>query len=204
MQPSRSRRFVPKHLLHGAALVLAACWLGGCASHDASERDASTGGATSDAPPAKHPIGTGGGGNGENGENGGSGGGKTTPEETPCDQNPVCKSLNALGVGTDETPRLDANGDPLPDTFNPLGSQRHALNPVSELFVGFRFASESSVFELHDDEDETRTNPLVRTYTDDLTAMLSTVVAADLDGDGAQEIAGLWFDEGELVLRPPA
>jgi hypothetical protein len=81
---------------------------------------------------------------------------------------------------------VDAEGYPLPSSYNPLGTRLRGLFPATELFAaGMRFGgatSDASVHELHNDLDESGTAPrLLGNLADSAwtQAAAHTAVAAD-------------------------
>lgn len=77
-----------------------------------------------------------------------------TPTGTGSGVDSVQMSLQRLGVNTDETPRMDENGDVLPEDYSPLGSE-HTVAQTDELFVAglqLRFEKPAGGFETLDDK----------------------------------------------------
>jgi hypothetical protein len=135
---------------------------------------------------------------------------------------PVALALNGLGVSTCPSPRLDDEGDALPDDFTPLGPTR-AFDTAELLFVGpdatFPEGTTDTVgiFEL------TPEAPLpgepVRSYRPDLLYAPAggdrdwavddgvapqtrrAAAAADVDGDGLEEIVAVHLRGNDLTFR---
>jgi hypothetical protein len=198
-----------------ATLGLVACGGDGASPQGADSRDEPTAGSSGSGGSAGNAsggsnAGSGGstGGAGSSGNAGTAGSAGSAPA-TACERDPVCRSLSALGVDTETTSRLARGGEPLPDSWNPLGGARRSLYPKMELFAGGMraagAASHASVLELHDDDaaEAARDHRLMRELGDTAwtAAPVHAAVAGDIDGDGVQEIAGVWLDAGVLKLR---
>lgn len=127
-------------------------------------------------------------------------------------------SLNALGVDTSYVARVDEHGNPLPDDYTPLG-EVHRIDPVTELwFGGVSIGGNGPVARLV--EDISALTPsgtglvvpavlhgfsqadvpwLMEQGADGQFARsLRSAVAADVDGDGAEELVILHFSEQRL------
>jgi hypothetical protein len=66
---------------------------------------------------------------------GGGGGGATAPTPpTAGGGDSVADSLTALGIDTSDAPLTDENGNPLPESYTPLGA-RPRLNKLDEIFT---------------------------------------------------------------------
>lgn len=133
-------------------------------------------------------------------------GGKYTGSCDDADE--VCRSLDSLGVDVKSTPRLDDRGEPLPGSYNPLGSRVRPLFPALELFVGGMrtqgATNPASLLELHDDAADAGVDPqLSRDFANSAWTQSAAhaAVAADVDGDGIQEIVGVFSDASSLRLR---
>jgi len=136
----------------------------------------------------------------------GTGGTGSTGPSGPCANDPVCTSLNALGVDTTKVPRIGPTGSELPASFNPFGGKVTALYPKQELYIGgLKLASSnktSAIVERHADKSGDPANQVLFQAAEDWTsAALHTAVAGDFDGNGRQEIVGIYAKEGALWLH---
>ena len=97
-------------------------------------------------------------GNTDNGAGGGSqptpDGGPTTQPPPPAQQNPatVSESLAKLGVSTAETPRVDENGDALPDDYSPLGTEHTVAQIDEKQFIKIELADGAVLIPMSDDK----------------------------------------------------
>ena len=133
---------------------------------------------------------------------------------------PVGVSLNTLGIDTTASPRLGDDGNPLPDDYLPLG-QTVTLGVGGdaaaryELFIGGPATSRDDVWSnqvIWEDNTPTSPNPVDPLYglaapifdLDALGATWHAAVAADIDGDGLDELImaslGGQNDSGELTI----
>ena len=158
---------------------------------------------------------------------GGGGGGAPiapgpTPQPTPPDPT-VSESLAALGIDTTATPRLGDNSRPLPDSYSPLGSTWE-VGRKSEIFYGGArvdgFATQATL--LQDLESVLGPWGPIQSSSleslgglqssqlpwlidlapkDDLIATKRAATAADVDGDGREEIAMVYVDGNQLKFR---
>jgi len=146
-------------------------------------------------------------GGGGSGSGSGGGGGSSTGD-------PVRDSLVALGVNVDEvtnTPRLDDDGDPLPGDYSPFGSSK-SFDTIEEiLLIGPQFNNSSSLMTLYELQGQGSAPVTVWNKADIFTpspaqtpwassvganpANLRAAAAADIDGDGLDEVVVL-FREG--------
>jgi hypothetical protein len=130
------------------------------------------------------------------GDGGGSGGGGASGDE-------VRDKLINLGVNVEETPRLDDDSDPLPEDYSPFGSAQ-SFDTIEEItLVGPQFENTDSLFTIYElqsqndrpiyekenfftpSPEDTPWASSIGTNPDNLRA----VVAADIDGDGLDEVA---------------
>jgi hypothetical protein len=149
---------------------------------------------------------------GSGGAGGGSGG---------SSGNAVTNSLNGLGIDTSATPRQSESGSSLPQSYNPLG---HTLmvDPLMEIYIGgMPLAGSTAAATLVDDFSQSPIDPN-KVITPTTLFQLSTtdapwwteqlpgqspretkraVAAADVDGDGLQEIATVFVEDSNLLLQ---
>lgn len=147
---------------------------------------------------------------------GGGGGGSPT-----TGGNEVEESLHGLGIDTSESPRLDDNEEPLPDSFAPLGPTFPVDRRVEVFLGGFQLGSSAAVATLIED---VATNPAgpngliaperlfeqfsaeAPWWTEDLPdgtfrRTRRASVAGDQDGDGVQEVVTVFYDEPQLRVQ---
>lgn len=151
----------------------------------------------------------------------GGGGDAPPPEEPPGPEPTVQETLETLGIDTTVTPRLDEAGDPLPTSFTPLG-QTYELQKLSELvvcgIVPESAEGDLSLFGLQIPAGETSSEAeLLHVLSDEETPWASesidigfedaelprswrSIVGADVDGDGRQEIACVYVADSQLHL----
>jgi len=170
--------------------------------------DASDAGRAANAGSAGRANGGGAVGDGESAGQGGAanGSGGAVGAGSACASDPVCAALNGLGVDTTKTPRVGPTGDALPASFNPFGGKVTALYPKEELYLGgLKLAGTtktSAIVERHADEPGDPANNVMFQAADDWTqAALHSAVAGDFDGNGRQEIAGVYVKDGSIWLH---
>lgn len=136
---------------------------------------------------------------GSDGDGAGGTGGTPTGDE-------VRDSLAALGVNVEETPRLDDDMTPLPDDYSPFGSAQ-SFDTIEEiLLIGPQLENTNSLLTIYElqsqndrpiygrenfftpDPSETPWAASVGTTP----ASLRSAAAADIDGDGLDEVAVLY------------
>ncbi len=116
----------------------------------------------------------------------------------------VESTLTALGVDITPTPRVDRDGDPLPDSYAPLGSRPFVFKHDEVLFAGLQLEGQSNTTVLYNGVAETRKpdgtldEPLhfdaVTTpeaswdSTGNALILKRNATAADIDGDGRDEV----------------
>jgi hypothetical protein len=137
---------------------------------------------------------------------GSAGAGNPGSSKVNCGSDAVCASLNGLGVDTTKTPRVGPTGSPLPDSFNPFGGKVTALYPKQELYIGgLKLAGSSkgsAIVERHADKPgDPANNVMFQAAEEWTTAALHTAVAGDFDGNGRQEIAGIYVKDGAIWLH---
>ena len=141
---------------------------------------------------------------------GGSGGGGDTGDE-------VRDALVNLGVDVEVTPRLDDDLDPLPDDYSPFGSSQ-SFDTIEEiLLIGPQFENSNSlmtIYELQSQNDRPvygkenffTPNPSETSWAasvGDAPTNLRTSAAADIDGDGFDEVVVLYREGsgGAITLQ---
>jgi len=197
-------RFSCASTLAALCLSLAAC-SGGAGDANDTAVDAGQTQTTGSAGAGTGNAGSANGGTGNAGaDNGGTG--NAGADNGACAGDPVCASLNGLGVDTTKTPRVGPAGKDLPASFNPFGGKVTALYPKQELYIGGlslgASANNSAIVERHADLPKDPANNVMFQAAEDWTkAALHAAVAGDFDGDGRQEIAGLYVKSGTLMLH---
>ena len=119
---------------------------------------------------------------------------------------PLEATLNQLGVDTSDSPRLDDNSEPLPDSYLPLGGS-FPLNRTTELFLAgvslgdptmpgtfdgldsevafIRTEEETGV--LHEEDSPEPSWAVHQTRDRDFSRTTRAAALADIDGDGREE-----------------
>jgi hypothetical protein len=141
---------------------------------------------------------------------GGDGGTRVTPATTVED------ALDNFQIDTEQTPRLDGDGDPLPDDYAPFGSSA-AIERFAELaFLGFETelvaGSRLSIAKERSDQNGNFSAELLHSIPTTATpwivssginpAHVRAAAAGDFDGDGIEELAVVYheFDEPFIEL----
>ncbi len=120
----------------------------------------------------------------------------------------VVDTLHNLNVDTEEGPRLDGNGQPLPESYTPLRPRR-TLRQHDELFV--------AGLGIDDELDQVNLLKFTRTNADGTGMMnklpeqplptawrnseVNAAAAGDVDGDGFDEVVLFWWDDVDSELR---
>ena len=118
--------------------------------------------------------------------------------------------MNELGVSTSPTARQDANGNPIPDDYSPLGNTYTPAKRVELAVLGVELAGATDRMAIVDDLGDgggmlfssgghalpgfqrgSRGNPNTR----------RDATAGDIDGDGFDELVAAYMRDQELVLR---
>ena len=139
------------------------------------------------------------------------------PEETPGSEpyaDPILNTLHSLGVSLEdpESPRVEADGRVLPQSYAPLGAQLEVSRPAELLLAGFRLVDpdlgvidEGSIIErLPETEFEPERTSLLHTtpYNAWLGSRIRRAVGADLDEDGVHEVVIAHLpDGGDLQIQ---
>jgi hypothetical protein len=145
-------------------------------------------------------------------DSGGGGGTRITPATRVED------ALDNLQIDTTQTPRLDSDGDPLPDDYAPFGSSA-AIERFAELaFLGFETelvaGSRLSIAKERPDQNGNFSAELLHSIPTSETPWIVSsginpsnvraAAAGDFDGDGIEELAVVYheFDEPfvELII----
>ena len=143
------------------------------------------------------------------GATGGAGGSRVTGDE-------VRDKLANLGVPVDETPRLDDDAEALPDDYSPFGSSQ-SFDTIEEiLLVGPQLSNSNSlltIYELQSQNDRPifgkeeffAPNASETPWASSIGAgpdNLRVAAAADIDGDGLDEVAILYREgtQGPITL----
>jgi len=143
-------------------------------------------------------------------DSGGGGGTRVTPATTVED------ALDNFQIDTTQTPRLDSDGDPLPDDYAPFGSSA-AIERFAELaFLGFETelvaGSRLSIAKERPDQNGNFSAELLHSIPTSETpwivssginpANVRAAAAGDFDGDGIEELAVVYheFDEPFIEL----
>ena len=143
-------------------------------------------------------------------DSGGGGGTRVTPATT------VEGALDNFQIDTTQTPRLDSDGDPLPDDYAPFGSSA-AIERFAELaFLGFETelvaGSRLSIAKERPDQNGNFSAELLHSIPTSETpwivssginpANVRAAAAGDFDGDGIEELAVVYheFDEPFIEL----
>ena len=129
------------------------------------------------------------------------------------------ETLETLGVNLDLGKRKDGSGKELPDSFSPLGPTVHLgssassddsspssfAHPSKELFIANR---RSLRLLEQDDQGNPKTlrnfNANENTWIDDTRTegqSFRDVAAADLDGDGIEEVVAVYLDRGDNTIK---
>jgi len=130
-------------------------------------------------------------------------------------------SLNELGIDTTPSPRLGDNGQPLPENYSPLGKTLQ-IDPLMELYVGgVPLTGSTSVATLLEDFSNNPPDGTGTITPEPLFALDAAeapwwpeslpsqsfrqtkraVAAADLDGNGIDEIVTLFAEDPRLSLQ---
>lgn len=139
-------------------------------------------------------------------------GGRLTPGKRPPRDHG--ESLERLGVSMDQVPRLGNDGNFLPESYSPFGSS-FVLDRRAELFVGGVVVTGAGSGTLFEDLAPDPTNPPVLSTwpyswmlddqpVNDCSRQPTTtraVTAADVDGDGFEELAAVYVTGIDVVLH---
>jgi hypothetical protein len=135
------------------------------------------------------------------GGGGGNGGG------TPVSADPVEASLNAMSIDTTETPRVDDDQDPLPDSYSPLGAKAD-IDKFDEIaLLGMQLSTGATVpmavFEEVPTTQTTFTTSVL--HAPDATAApwtggnyIRAGARADIDDDGYEELLIVYQDHSAI------
>lgn len=126
----------------------------------------------------------------------------------------VADTLSRLGVDTTPTPRVAADSTQLPQSYSPLGAKR-TLAKKSEIFLaGVPREGSSALVDLIKFEPGVSHVPGVPNTPDRTRSLPSTpldaawkssshnaAAACDVDGDGLEEVALLWWSASDNAIR---
>jgi len=143
-----------------------------------------------------------------------------TSEKAPIGGDPVTGMLHALGVATIKTPLKDDDGNPLPNSFSPLGASPK-LNKLSEMFIfGANLAQNASTAPTFvaslspskvDDvnsiilRSELKAWPNPTPYSDTPWADVDYLRAStgeDIDGDGLDDMIVVYYQKSARMGVP--
>jgi len=143
------------------------------------------------------------------GDGGGGGGMQITPAMTVED------ALDNFQIDTTQTPRLDSDGDPLPDDYAPFGSSA-AIERFAELaFLGFETelaaGSQLSIAKERPDQNNNFDAVLLHDIPQAETPWINSsglnpphvraAAAGDFDGDGVEELAVVYHEFNEPFIE---
>mgnify|MGYP001352494212 CR=1 FL=1 len=126
---------------------------------------------------------------------------------------PLAASLRALGVKVEDSPRKDfSKVEDMPPDYVPFGTQRTFARVEELVIVGAALRGETSrfgVFELDLDGDLSRLADLDSAANDwvrlpggpETPQSRRTAFAGDVDGDGLEEVLGVYMDDLDLTLK---
>jgi hypothetical protein len=126
------------------------------------------------------------------------------------DTDPIRDSLNGLGVNTNAQPRTDANGNPLPEDYSPLGKTYTPGQRVELAVLGVELDDTTAPMAIIDDLGDGLGTLTTREDTPFLASdVLSrgnpntrrNATAGDTDGDGRDELVAAYMRDQEVVLR---
>lgn len=144
----------------------------------------------------------------------GGGGGSGEPGGTGSTGDEVSDKLAKLGVAVEQTPRLDDNSVALPDDYSPFGSSQ-SFDTIEEItLLGPKFNNSTSELTLY--ELQSQNNRPIYAREDffkpassetpwsssigNTPATQRVVAAADIDGDGLDEIVVLYRLDGSSSI----
>ncbi len=142
------------------------------------------------------------------------GGGGSDPGAGSSSGDEVRDKLSNLGVDVQETPRLDDNSEALPDDYSPFGSSQ-SFDTIEEItLLGPKFSNSSSELTLY--ELQSQNNRPIYAREDffkpatsatpwssaigNTPANLRVAAAADIDGDGLDEVVVLYREDGSSSI----
>ena len=142
------------------------------------------------------------------------GGGGSSPGGGSSSGDEVRDKLSNLGVDVQETPRLDDNSEALPDDYSPFGSSQ-SFDTIEEItLLGPQFNNSASQLTLY--ELQSQNNRPIYAREDFFTpssgatpwasaigaspANLRQAQAADIDGDGLDELVVLYREDGSSAV----
>ena len=126
------------------------------------------------------------------------------------DGDPVNQSLNDLGVNTTPGQRFDANGNPIPDDYTPLGNSYSPDRRVELAILGPELKGSTARMSIVDDLGDgggLLTSEQDTPFLDSSVSSRGTpnvrrdAAAGDVDGDGHDELVAGYMRDQEVVLR---
>ncbi|MFB3079805.1 MAG: FG-GAP repeat domain-containing protein, partial [Lysobacterales bacterium] len=125
----------------------------------------------------------------------------TVTAEFSTQQESVAATLSNLNISTEKTNRVDEKGEDLPEDYAPLGS-RKALGGNSEIYLAgltpLNSSDESSLLKYSPasggQDASTLHLPGFSLNTDWKSSPYNAVASGDVDGDGFEELAQLWWN----------
>ncbi|MEZ4272271.1 MAG: VCBS repeat-containing protein, partial [Myxococcota bacterium] len=135
--------------------------------------------------------------------------------DQPLLDDDVAQTLANLNIDTQPSPRLDANGSNLPESYAPLGLQR-TLNKKSELFLAGLDLKEhgggvvtvakyipgvSGIAGVQDVPEDIAVLPQTDLDTTWKTTAYNASAAGDFDGDGLDEVAIIYWESTTNAIR---
>ena len=116
--------------------------------------------------------------------------------------------LEDLGIKTDLGDLKDPEGNTLPDDYNPLGRKYGVFNPVKEVYTaGYAVEVPSELppynpITIHQCLFDYPGTKLHYSFDDAWTSsQFKSCVGADVDGDGFEEVAVVYFDDADDSLK---
>ncbi len=127
-------------------------------------------------------------------------------QDTP---DPVNDRLRNLGVNTADTPRTDAKNQPIPDDYAPMGQTYTPALHTELAYIGPQPAGTDNTLTLVDDVSGAvlhAVGPEAEYLREErqgrsLPGTLRDATAADVDGDGLEELVVVYMREQEVVVQ---
>lgn len=158
-------------------------------------------------------------GGGGGGSDPGAGGGAPPPPPPPpppvSTGDDVADTLTRLGVDTTATPRVDAGNQPLPASYSPLGKKRTLVKKSEMFLAGLPLTASagdqvnllkfepgvSNVPGVPNSPDRTRRLPAGALDASWKASPYNAAAACDVDGDGQEDTALLWWSASDNAIR---
>lgn len=143
------------------------------------------------------------------GDGGGGGGTQITPATT------VEEALDNFQIDTTATPRLDGDGDPLPEDYAPFGSSSAVERFAEIALIGFETelvaGSKISILKEESDQNNNYAATLLHDVPETETPWIDSTglipvnhraaAAGDFDGDGIEELAVVYHELNEPFIE---